>query len=294
MAKRNPAKALHDRRAREHLATARNYLTLAEGSAMADEVLTLAHCEACSAMTEATNAKAEHLRTRAAELSSRIARRFHRPGQNPLTAGLPPAHVHGMPGAQQVWRYKGREITVTPYPKMPDAPWMAEWTSDEGDEEQTFGTDPQAVLANARYRLDVDANEEKWPEMYHSAETMAHHVLDSMVDGGKGPIDRAALAEHIEAVAYQMRRYPDEKPSLYGLDLPVRPWGMAAFDGLPLKERLKLLDELIDYQYRWGFIPDARYRPTPSHKRVRNPKKKGKRRDTREERQRRLRRLLRV
>lgn len=166
MAKRNPAKSAHARRAREHLATARNYLQMGEGSAVGHEVLTLAHCEACAAMTEATSAKDEMTRARAAELAARIGRRFHRqvPRQNPLTGGLPPSHVSGMPGTQQMWRYKGREITVTPYPKMPESPWRADWVTDEGDDEHTFATDPQGALANARYNIDVTANEVKWPE----------------------------------------------------------------------------------------------------------------------------------
>lgn len=290
MPRRNPGKAVHERRARAHLATAENYVQLARGSAVAESVLTLAHCEACSAATEAASAKNEMLRQRAGELASKIARRFHRPEQNPLTGGAPPQFVQGMLGQDQVWTYKGREITVIRYPKMPDAPWQASWVTDEGDREESHGIDPGGALANARYNIDVTSNEAKWPG-YYSAETMAHHVLDNMVDYGTGPIDRAALAREIEYVAKQVRRKPDVKPSLYGpRDLPIRSWGVVAFDGLALKERLRLLDELIDYQYRWGFIPEKRYRPTPTRRRLRNPKK----RNTREERSRRLRRLLRV
>jgi hypothetical protein len=283
-----PSKQRHAKLAREQLDTARNYEQLAKGSAVSDDVLIMSHCEACAAMANAAQGDAKSVYDRAAEVAVRVGRKL-RP--NPLTTGSPPVHVQGLPGSSQVWRYKGRELLVERDPGMTTAPWKVTWITDEGDEESSYGVDAQAALANARYNIDVVANDKKWPG-YYSAETAAHHVLDNYVDFSDDPVDRATVARLIEQIAEQFRRDPNTRPNLYGpRTLPIRKFGIDAFYSLPIKERLRLIDELIDYQYRWGFFGPERYKPTPSKGRVKNP---GKKRNTRAERRRILRRLLRV
>jgi len=89
---RKGTKERHAADARDRLATAQHYERIAQQApgAAGLSMLTLAHCEACSATELAAQAGAENLRVRAAEISARIAGRFH-PQGNPITPEAPAA-----------------------------------------------------------------------------------------------------------------------------------------------------------------------------------------------------------
>lgn len=295
---RKGTKERHAEDARDRLATAQHYERIARqapGSAGLS-MLTLAHCEACSATELAAQAGAENLRVRAAEISARIAGQFAK--DNPLTPGTaPPEFQQGHIG-DSVWRYRGEEITVKRTPKRkigpPLPPWRAEWT-DNGDRRfHVYGTDEQAALGNARYRIDV----ERESADFQNAEIAAEHTLSVLVDTTPGVIDRPLFARAMEFARIRSRR--GGEPRIPGAGIKGRggpavtahPRQFEDFHTLPLPTKLALLDELLALYHREGRLSDDRYRPTSTRRR--NPKKKGKKRTTRADRKRILRRLLRL
>lgn len=274
--------------------------------------LKMAHCDACAAAELAAQAHAEavskgdeafkkhasDLQRRAATFSVEVSDQFSGLTDNPLTPGTaPPEFQQGHIG-DSVWRYRGEEITVkrTPKRKLGVAlpPWRAEWT-DNGDRRfHVYGTDEQAALGNARYRIDV----ERESADFQNAEIAAEHTLSVLVDTTPGVIDRPLLARAMEFARTQIHR--GDEPRIPGAGrlggggpaITAHPRQFEDFHTLPLPTKLALLDELLALYHREGRLSDDRYRPTSTRRR--NPKKKGKKRTTRADRKRILRRLLRL
>lgn len=196
---------------------------------------------------------------------------MRRRAKNPISLGPPPSYHMGGFGTPSVWEYRGREITIRPphSPGNKTSDWRAEWEEystieDQMDKHRTFGVDEQSALANARHEIDVI---EKSADVfgYAYAEGIVQHVVDAMVDHDRGPIDRAAVARKIQELHDSLqRRAGSYIPTADGLiRLPVSE--LFYFYDLPLRDRLKLIDEVIAFQVRSGFIEPAR---------VRNPRKR--------------------
>lgn len=157
---------------------------------------------------------------------------------NPLLPGAPPAYVHGMPGGAQVWRYRGREISVQPGPT--GTWWEASWT--EGtDRESHHAVDAQDAVGRARFNIDLIELGGDWPE----AEIGLVHASDHLDEAGRAAT-RATLARHAEVLFRQ---------ALTGTDVsPIRKWHAEAFYRLSLSDRLRLIDEVIADQRRAGVL----------------------------------------
>ena len=110
---------------------------------------------------------------------------------------------------------------------------------------------------------------------YWAADTMVAHIIDYLSDHTTAPIDRATVAREIEIARNYMSKKPGHSPLLGAqrVRVPIRQWAMESFQKLPLKERLRMIDEGIDYQGRAGLIDAKRFKSTPMAQR-RNPKKK--------------------
>lgn len=188
----------------------------------------------------------------------------------------PPKAVYSY-GGQSTWRYRGREIQVVRDPNWKPGQYGkfgASWPEpeDEGDEQAAFATDEQGALANARHQIDVHERQ-KTHKDYWAADNMVAHVIDYLNDFTTGPIDRATVARAIEEARLSLTR--QGRARVGGTSLPIREWGMDAFQKLPLKERLRMIDEGIDYQGRSGLVDAKRLKSTPMAQR-RNPKKRRK------------------
>lgn len=193
--------------------------------------------------------------------------------KNPLDPKQKPPRAVYSYGRTSTWKYRGREITIAPTSR---GGYKADWVepTEEGTTSRAYAEDEQGLLANVRHKIDVaERGQDFW-----AAETLVHHVIDAMHDYTSEPISRSNVARAIEVVRrgptlgrYRRAWTTPGDPAPSG-SVPVHDTDFAAFDALPLKERLRLIDEVIDYQARADLIAPERYAPTPMA--ARNPKKK--------------------
>lgn len=188
------------------------------------------------------------------------------PQENPLDpTQTPPTFAGGYP-RDTTWKYRGREIRV--WEHRP-GDYRARYLDEEMIRQTAFGESQQEALANARYAIDL----ERMPEGFRQAETLVQHVLDHFVDYQSLPVTRANVSRYLERVRHappSAHGFGRSSPSRGDPRVPVEDEGFAAFDSLPLPERLRLIDEVIAYQKRAGMIDPERFpQKNPSKPRAR-------------------------
>ncbi len=183
---------------------------------------------------------------------------------NPVDpASAPPRFLQGYP-ADTEWEYKGRQIRVKEMKVRPHltpkqgTEWIASWSepTDEGDTWTASAFDQQGALANARHKIDVEVLGLWYPE------SLIHHAVDSLDEMGQ-QISRSSVARYIELASRGSAHLP------WGPENTAE--AVQRFNALPLQERLRLIDEVIDYQLRAGLLDPENVKLTknPTRKRPR-------------------------
>lgn len=153
---------------------------------------------------------------------------------NPLLPGPPPQYVMGGMGTPEIWHYRGIEIVVKPEPNSLLGPYRACW-GPPGAGRSVSGTDPQSALGNARFRIDVNELGPEWTR----AAALAMAASWSLLDYTDLRFNRSTLARQIAAETRPGRSLSQH----HGLD---------SFNALPLPDRLRILDEVVDFNRRMG------------------------------------------
>lgn len=169
-----------------------------------------------------------------------MARRRSR--RNPLSSGPPPQYVFGGMGTPQLWRYRGRDLEVTPVDFGAWQGFRATWVEplEEGDRIGATGHDVHDALANARLDIDLYELGDPWRDAYQG--------LDTVSDTIRGPYDRRTLARQAE-IMFRKRLAGEE-----GAPQFLKKSEAKAFYKLSLPDRLRLMDELIAVHRRKGMI----------------------------------------
>lgn len=168
-----------------------------------------------------------------------------RPADNPLLPGPPPQYVMGGMGMPEVWRYRGYDIEVIPS----NGDFKACYVHPEDGRQCPIARDVQSALGNARHRIDIS----EMPEGWWDAEHVVHMTLDHYAETATTPINRGRIARHIE----ELRAHPVK-------GVPIHRHSYEQFDNLSLPDRLRLIDEVIDYQERAGLWDPQRRTKNPS------------------------------